>query len=93
MAKNLQSKLKPGDKVTIFDINREAMEALGTEMKAASNGAAVELAASAFDASKDAVRFRPLIEPPCSPCLCRPSVVFVMITIVLSMIQARPARM
>ncbi|KAJ3518737.1 hypothetical protein NM208_g14404 [Fusarium decemcellulare] len=54
MAKNLQSKLKPSDKVSIFDINPEAMKGLETEMKTASNGAAVELAASAFDASKDA---------------------------------------
>ncbi|KND92052.1 putative 3-hydroxyisobutyrate dehydrogenase, mitochondrial [Tolypocladium ophioglossoides CBS 100239] len=54
MAKNLQSKLKPSDKVTIFDINAEAVEGLEAEMKAASNGAAVEVAASAFDASKDA---------------------------------------
>ncbi|KAI5463494.1 NAD binding domain of 6-phosphogluconate dehydrogenase-domain-containing protein [Mariannaea sp. PMI_226] len=54
MAKNLQSKLSPTDKVTLFDINGESMKALETEMKAASNGAKVELAASAFDASKDA---------------------------------------
>ncbi|KAJ4053728.1 hypothetical protein NW756_011316 [Fusarium oxysporum] len=55
MAKNLQSKLKPSDKVSIFDINPESMKGLETEMKAASTGAQVELAASAFDASKDAV--------------------------------------
>lgn len=55
MAKNLQSKLKPSDKVSIFDINPESMKGLETEMKAASNGAQVELSASAFDASKDAV--------------------------------------
>ena len=55
MAKNLQSKLKPSDKVSIFDINPESMKGLETEMKQASTGAAVELAASAFDASKDAV--------------------------------------
>lgn len=55
MAKNLQSKLKPSDKVSIFDINPESMKGLETEMKAASSGAQVELAASAFDASKDAV--------------------------------------
>ncbi|KAL5595943.1 hypothetical protein FOVSG1_009632 [Fusarium oxysporum f. sp. vasinfectum] len=54
MAKNLQSKLKPSDKVSIFDINPESMKGLETEMKAASTGAQVELAASAFDASKDA---------------------------------------
>lgn len=55
MAKNLQSKLKPSDKVSIFDINIESMKGLETEMKAVSSGAQVELAASAFDASKDAV--------------------------------------
>lgn len=55
MAKNLQSKLKPSDKVAIFDVNPTAMEGLGAEMKPASEGAAVELAASAHDASKDAV--------------------------------------
>ncbi|KAF7559629.1 hypothetical protein G7046_g4518 [Stylonectria norvegica] len=54
MAKNLQSKLNPSDTVSIFDINPESMKGLETEMKANSSGAAVELAASAFDASKDA---------------------------------------
>ena len=55
MAKNLQSKLKPTDKVSIFDLNTSAMEGLSAEMKAASSGAAIELAASAHDASKGAV--------------------------------------
>lgn len=55
MAKNLQSKLKSSDKISIFDINTEAVQALETDMKTASSGAAVEIAASAFDASKDAV--------------------------------------
>ena len=69
MAKNLQSKLKPSDKVSIFDINPESMKGLETEMKAASNGATVELAASAFDASKDAVSHS------CpSLCVCGPSI-------------------
>ncbi|KAH7150467.1 NAD binding domain of 6-phosphogluconate dehydrogenase-domain-containing protein [Dactylonectria estremocensis] len=54
MAKNLQSKLGPSDKVAIYDINGEAVMALQKEMKAAKGGAVVELAASAFDASKDA---------------------------------------
>ncbi|KPM45373.1 hypothetical protein AK830_g1151 [Neonectria ditissima] len=54
MAKNLQSKLSSSDKVAIFDINAEAVKGLETEMKAATGGAAVEVAASAFDASKDA---------------------------------------
>lgn len=55
MAKNLQSKLKSTDKVSIFDINPEAMKGLETDMKAASHGATVELAPSAWAASKDAV--------------------------------------
>lgn len=55
MARNLQSKLGPGDKLSIFDINPESMKGLETEMKAVATGAVVELAASAFDASKDAV--------------------------------------
>ena len=55
MAKNLQSKLQPCDRISIFDVNPQSMQGLETEMKAASQGAAVELAASTFDASKDAV--------------------------------------
>lgn len=60
MARNLQSKLQPGDKVSIFDVNPQAMKNLETEMKAASQGAKVELAASAFEASKDAVSQAPV---------------------------------
>lgn len=56
MAKNLQSKLSSTDKVSIFDINGPAMKSLEREMKAAGTGAQVEVAASAFEASKDAVR-------------------------------------
>ncbi len=70
MAKNLQSKLKPSDTISIFDINTDAVQGLETEMKAASRGATVEIAASVFDASKDAVRLlspynrgRPLKSP------------------------------
>lgn len=33
MAKNLQAKLSPNDSLTIFDINREAMERLAEDMK------------------------------------------------------------
>ena len=55
MAKNLQSKLKSTDKVSIFDINPEAMKSLENDMKAAAHGAKVELAPSAWAASKDAV--------------------------------------
>jgi 3-hydroxyisobutyrate dehydrogenase len=57
MAKNLQSKLTASDKVSIFDINPEAMKGLEKEMKATGTGAAIELATSAHDASKDAVSF------------------------------------
>lgn len=55
MARNLQSKLQPGDKISIFDVNPDSMKGLETEMKAVATGAKVELAASAFDAAKDAV--------------------------------------
>ncbi|KJZ79986.1 hypothetical protein HIM_00700 [Hirsutella minnesotensis 3608] len=56
MAKNLQSKLSPSDKLSVFDINPAAMTGLDADVKAASttSGAVLELAASAFDASKDA---------------------------------------
>jgi len=54
MARNLQSKLQPSDKISIFDVNPESMKGLETEMKGVATGAKVELAASAFDASKDA---------------------------------------
>lgn len=63
MARNLQSKLSTSDKVAIFDINPEAMKGLETEMKAVSTGAAVELAASASDATKDAVSSARLLLP------------------------------
>ncbi|KAH7319836.1 NAD binding domain of 6-phosphogluconate dehydrogenase-domain-containing protein [Stachybotrys elegans] len=64
MARNLQSKLTPNDTVSIFDVNPQAMSGLETEMKSQSSGARVELAASVFDASKDAdVVFTVLPEP------------------------------
>lgn len=57
MAKNLQAKLPPADSLSIFDINRDAMQRLAGEMTASqAGGASVELASSAADASKDAVR-------------------------------------
>lgn len=68
MAKNLQSKLKPSDKVTIFDINGKSMKSLETEMKSASGGAVVELASSAFDASKDAVSTLGVLVSHIPPC-------------------------
>jgi 3-hydroxyisobutyrate dehydrogenase len=81
MARNLQSKLSPSDKVSIFDVNPQAMEGLKAEMAAVPQGAVAELAASAFDASKDAVSVPLMFLPRCFwQCL------FVMSTIVLSMI-------
>lgn len=56
MAKNLQSKLLPTDSLSLFDINREAMQQLAGEMETSSTeGASVALAPSAADASQDAV--------------------------------------
>jgi 3-hydroxyisobutyrate/3-hydroxypropionate dehydrogenase len=56
MARNLQAKLDPSDSLTIFDINREAMQKLAGEMAASqAGGASVELGDSAADASKEAV--------------------------------------
>jgi 3-hydroxyisobutyrate dehydrogenase-like beta-hydroxyacid dehydrogenase len=85
MAKNLQSKLKPSDKVSIFDVNPESMKGLETEMKAASQGATVELAASAFDASKDAVSFIH-VSNHCEMFASTLALASMMSTIVLSMI-------
>jgi 3-hydroxyisobutyrate/3-hydroxypropionate dehydrogenase len=83
MARNLQSKLSPSDKVSIFDVNPQAMEGLKAEMAAVPQGAVAELAASAFDASKDAVSV-PLT---CWLCPTDCGAAFsVMSTIVLSMI-------
>lgn len=57
MAKNLQAKLSPKDSLSLFDINREAVQKLAGEMETAqAGGASVGLAPSAADASKDAVR-------------------------------------
>ncbi|KAJ2907320.1 putative 3-hydroxyisobutyrate dehydrogenase protein [Zalerion maritima] len=55
MAKNLQLKLSPSDTVCLFDLNKEAMSSLAGEMKQSqAGGAAVQLADSALNASKDA---------------------------------------
>lgn len=56
MAKNLQAKLTPADKVCLFDINKDAVASLQAEMKASGTGASVCVATSALGASKDAVR-------------------------------------
>lgn len=55
MARNLQSKLSPSDSVSIFDLNKGAMEKLAQEMRASQVGATVELAAGAAEAARDAV--------------------------------------
>lgn len=57
MAKNLQAKLQPADRLAVFDINPDALAALDADVKASSGraGAELEMAASAFDAAKDAV--------------------------------------
>lgn len=63
MAKNLQSKLPPGDSVRLFDVNKVAMRQLSEEMRESqAGGAAVHLAESANDAAKDAV----CVFSPCS---------------------------
>lgn len=57
MAKNLQAKLSSKDSLSLFDINRDAVQNLAGEMETAqARGASVALAPSAADASKDAVR-------------------------------------
>ena len=56
MARNLQSKLPPGDSVHLYDINRDAMRKLSDEMRESqTGGASIHLAESAQDAAKDAV--------------------------------------
>lgn len=55
MAKNLQSKLPPGDSIRLFDINNDAVKRLAEEMRTSqAGGAAVEVACNANDAAKDA---------------------------------------
>lgn len=64
MAKNLQAKLLPTDSLSLFDINREAVQRLAGEMETASSeGASVAMASSAADASQDAVRMHAFIYP------------------------------
>lgn len=60
MARNLQSKLPPSDTVRVYDINRGAAEKLAQEMSAQqAGGASVQVADSAADASREAVRDTP----------------------------------
>lgn len=57
MAKNLHANLSPTDSVTLFDINQLSSEQIASEMKSSQvSRASVELASSAFDACKTAVR-------------------------------------
>lgn len=67
MAKNLQAKLLPTDNLSLFDINRQAVERLAEEIKSASTeGASVALAPSVADASRDTVRVGPIRLAPSS---------------------------
>lgn len=62
MARNLQSKLSPGDNVRLFDTYQAASEKLAQEMKTQqAGGAQPQVAESAAAASSDAVRFRLLL--------------------------------
>ncbi|KAI1498700.1 NAD binding domain of 6-phosphogluconate dehydrogenase-domain-containing protein [Biscogniauxia marginata] len=54
MAKNLQSRLPPGDSIRLFDINKEAMHRLAEEMRTSQvGGAAVTLAQNANEAATE----------------------------------------
>ena len=56
MAKNLQAKLSAKDKITVFDINKDAMECFASDMKDGKpGGAAVSIASSSSEAAKTAV--------------------------------------
>lgn len=55
MAKNLQSKLRTTDTVSVFDINTDIVKKFETELKAGASGASVLAVPSAFDAAKHAV--------------------------------------
>nr|CDP31349.1 Putative mitochondrial precursor of 3-hydroxyisobutyrate dehydrogenase [Podospora anserina S mat+] len=64
MARNLQSKLPPGDTIRLYDINRSAAEKLVEEMKTQqAGGAAPEVSTSVSDAAKEAVGFLPFFLP------------------------------
>ncbi|KAI1336588.1 NAD binding domain of 6-phosphogluconate dehydrogenase-domain-containing protein [Xylariaceae sp. FL0016] len=53
MAKNLQAKLPPSDSVSLFDINKDAMNRLAKEMRASqAGGAVIELADNVSHAAK-----------------------------------------
>ncbi|KAI0193142.1 NAD binding domain of 6-phosphogluconate dehydrogenase-domain-containing protein [Astrocystis sublimbata] len=55
MAKNLQSKLSPPDSVSLFDINKDAMDRLAQDMRTSqAGGAVVELAQNVAEAAKNA---------------------------------------
>jgi 3-hydroxyisobutyrate dehydrogenase len=54
MAKNLQAKLSPTDRISVYDINSQAMSSFEADVKSQSSGAAVELASSMANAVNDA---------------------------------------
>ncbi|KAH6673938.1 3-hydroxyisobutyrate dehydrogenase [Plectosphaerella plurivora] len=55
MARNLQAKLPPSDSISIFDINKGAVESLKAEMqKSGSGGASIQVASSVAEASSEA---------------------------------------
>ena len=56
MAKNLQSKLSVRDKITVFDINEDAMERFASDIKDSKpGGATISIASSSSEAAKTAV--------------------------------------
>lgn len=66
MARNLQAKLPPSDTIRVFDINKAAAEKLVHTMKTQQAGGAVaEVADSAGDAARDAVRDFLILAPLC----------------------------
>lgn len=69
MARNLQAKLAPTDSVRLFDLNKDAVQRLATEMRTSqTGGAAVEVAENVNEAARDSVCL--LI---CLPVLQRPT--------------------
>jgi ornithine cyclodeaminase/alanine dehydrogenase-like protein (mu-crystallin family) len=61
MARNLQAKLPPSDKLRIYDINPDSIERFANETKALGSGAAVQIAATVREAAEDSVSFPMII--------------------------------
>lgn len=77
MARNLQAKLPPSDTVRLFDINTSAAEKLAQEMKTQqAGGAAADIATSAADAAREAVRVALLLVQDRSPSICMMSLFY-----------------